>query len=446
MTALTIEEFRTAFTRMKSARLKDELFNLDEEMIYVNKSYPSDWHRTGPEDENEGREDTNSRDEDGEYGDECRDEPINVDRPFEGFQCNNIDRQASFRSIKNRENQGTVHNSESDNGRITALYELGKGRALLNNEAATKLKTDNDIVNIESMKASKRIIDLYEFGRDRVIFNRESDTTKFKANRVIVNTESNKPSERITALYELGKGKVAINRKLSATKMKTNRVIANTKPSGRITALYEFGKSKVSINRKLAATKLKTNRVILNSESNRPSERITGLYELGKSRVTTNRRHAAMKLRTSNDRAKKTAVLSNKKASASETTGQRLHIQAQSRAERHKMRIQNIKATPSPQMKLATQRRSHKKQIKRQTPSMKRLSALYEKGKNRVRANIELELKVKSAENKPESSSNKKTIARYATMRQSQLYELGRQRLVNKKLNEKRNYKEKNYA
>jgi len=495
MATLVSEEPLASYREMDSFTSSRDIINPAEGLIFITKRSCNNCKGTAPEDDNDDRIDEDREDcEDG-----IRDEINIFDRPLENFQSKNLNKSEAFicplgqqeqereprKEILRRmaKNQGTIHNSEGDSSRITALYEIGKGRVMFNNEAATKLKADKEIDNLESSEISKRIIALYEHGKGKVIDNRKLAATKMETDKVIVIAEPNKPSGRITALYELGKGRVTDNRKLAAmklapTKVKTDRVIVHidiNKLSKRITALYELGKGRVTDNRKLAATKLaatkvktdrvivhidinklskritalyelgkgrvavkrevaatkfKTDRVIVNTISKKPSKRITALYKLGKDKVMINRKLAALKLRISDDRAKNIAALSDTKASASEAAGRRLYLQAQLRAERNKKLIQKVRATPSPQMELATH-----KPMKRRKSSIKHFFALYEKGKNQGRANIKLE--TKGSENK-KGPSKLKTIARYANIRQSQLYELGRQRLVDKKLNERK--------
>jgi len=445
MATLVSEEPLASYREMDSFTSSRDIINPAEGLIFITKRSCNNCKGTAPEDDNDDRIDEDREDcEDG-----IRDEINIFDRPLENFQSKNLNKSEAFicplgqqeqereprKEILRRmaKNQGTIHNSEGDSSRITALYEIGKGRVMFNNEAATKLKADKEIDNLESSEISKRIIALYEHGKGKVIDNRKLAATKMETDKVIVIAEPNKPSGRITALYELGKGRVTDNRKLAATKLaatkvKTDRVIVHidiNKLSKRITALYELGKGRVAVKREVAATKFKTDRVIVNTISKKPSKRITALYKLGKDKVMINRKLAALKLRISDDRAKNIAALSDTKASASEAAGRRLYLQAQLRAERNKKLIQKVRATPSPQMELATH-----KPMKRRKSSIKHFFALYEKGKNQGRANIKLE--TKGSENK-KGPSKLKTIARYANIRQSQLYELGRQRQLKRK-------------
>jgi len=243
-------------------------------------------------------------------------------------------------------------------------------------------------------------------------------------------------NSRIIALYELGKNRVMVNRELATTKPKESVDIANIElaENSRIIALYELGKNRLTVNRELAATKLKDYTVIVNAESIRPSERISALYELGKSRVMANRELAATKLLTPDNGVAYALTLSGTKVSVSEIAGRRLYIQAQISAERKNRLRQIARATPPPQMKLATQQGSHKKSIEWGTTPLEHYFALYEQGKNRVAADRELE--IKCSENKA-GLSKEEVHPGYASIRQMEQYEMGKQRLVNERMNEK---------
>jgi len=279
----------------------------------------------------------------------------------------------------------------------------------------------------------------------------ESEQTKGKLRRKAIYTadgpskrrknqgtthDSESKSSRITALYELGKNKVILNRELAATEPKDDRVIVNIEAAknSRITTLYELGKNRVMVNRELAAIKPKINTVVVNIKSARPSERIIGLYELGKHRVMINREMAATKLRTTDNRAAHVAALSDAKAGASEIAGRRLYTQAKRSAERKNKLRQIARSIALPQIKLATQQRNNEKSIDWGTSPIERFLALHKEGTNRVAADRELETGV--SENKT-NLSNEQINAGYASMRQMELYEMGKKRLIDERLNQK---------
>jgi len=202
----------------------------------------------------------------------------------------------------------------------------------------------------------------------------------------------------------------------------------------RITALYELGKNRVTVNRKLAATKLHSDRVTVRKGPTKPSKRISALYEIGKSRVNTSRKLAARKLVESNNRAVKVKASSNAKRSPSEIAGGRLYVQAQLRAERKEKRKEKVRATQPPKMELATKQRSNDKPVDWGKSPPERFFALYEQGKDRVTADRVLE--IMGSGNKADSA-NEEIIPGYANIRQMELYELGKQKLLNERMSEK---------
>lgn len=193
-------------------------------------------------------------------------------------------------------------------------------------------------------------------------------------------------------------------------------------------------KNKVIINRELAALS-KDVEVTVNNAPMNLSERIVSLYELGKNRVITNREIAATKLLVTDD-TENAAPLSETRASASEIAGCRLYIQAQQRAERKKKLRQIMKATPLPQMKLATHQGCHKKSNNCRASSVKHFLNLYEQGKNKVTADRELDSKFS---HNTGYLCNEETNASYASIRQVELYEMGKTRLNNKRINAQEN-------
>jgi len=105
--------------------------------------------------------------------------------------------------------------------------------------------------------------------------------------------------------------------------------------------------------------------------------------------------------------------------------GRRLHNQGQQRSERIEYLRQISRTTPNPEMKLAT--KNHEKPLNWGTSPSARFLALYEQGKNRL-SSERISHKNLSGESK---SSLKEVIAKYANTRQVQLYERGRQKLIN---------------
>jgi len=187
---------------------------------------------------------------------------------------------------------------------------------------------------------------------------------------------------------------------------------------------YSIGKSTPTVKRNKPATNFTA------PKSSKTSKRVTALYELGKSRVTTNRQLAVTRLIPHNQMAN-IAALSDTKASASEIAGGRLYNQAQLRGERNKILEQKSRVTRQPQMEMATQQRNNDKPIKWGTSPTERFFALYEHGKNRVTADRELE--IKCSKNKADTS-NEDIIHGYANMRQTELYELGKQKLISERI------------
>lgn len=266
--------------------------------------------------------------------------------------------------------------------------------------------------------------------RRREAYTADNFTKNYKHQDKYNDTEKN----RINVLYELGKSRITVNRELAANNApKNNEIILNIESAGnsRVHALYELGKSRVTDKRELASMKLKIDSVNLNVESIRTSDRITALYELGKSRVMINRELAATKLRTIDDLEANIATLSDKKMSASEIAGLRLYTQALLSAERKEKMRQVAKAAQPPQMKLAAH---HGKPLYWGSSATERFFALYEHGKNRVTADRKLETKASVTKS---DLSNEGMIAEYASTRQTQLYEMGKKKLLNEKLNKK---------
>jgi len=382
-----------------------------------------------------------------------RDERIDIERTFEVLQNNDINKPevAGYQAYlqgqekkqrketlrrkalntddgpsKRRKNQDPRQDSKVvENSRIIALYELGKNRVMVNRELAT-MKPKEQAQERKNRKEKLRRKATYT----------EGGSSKRRKNQDPRQHSEVATHNRIIALYELGKNRVMVNRELATTKPKESVDIANIElaENSRIIALYELGKNRLTVNRELAATKLKDYTVIVNAESIRPSERISALYELGKSRVMANRELAATKLLTPDNGVAYALTLSGTKVSVSEIAGRRLYIQAQISAERKNRLRQIARATPPPQMKLATQQGSHKKSIEWGTTPLEHYFALYEQGKNRVAADRELE--IKCSENKA-GLSKEEVHPGYASIRQMEQYEMGKQRLVNERMNEK---------
>jgi len=169
------------------------------------------------------------------------------------------------------------------------------------------------------------------------------------------------------------------------------------------------------------------NSVTVNILSLRISERIITRNKNRKNRLTVNRELAGAKLFRTDNLAANVAALSDTSSSVSEIAGHRLYIQAQLSAEKKETVIHTVRSTPPPQLELATQQRSSS--IDWGRSSTERFFALYEQGKNRIKA-------MRLSENS--NLSNRKIIARYASVRQIELYGMGKKRLLNQITNEKK--------
>jgi len=174
------------------------------------------------------------------------------------------------------------------------------------------------------------------------------------------------------------------------------------------------------------------NSVTVNILSLRISERIITHNKNRKNRLTVNRELAGAKLFRTDNLAANVAALSDTSSSVSEIAGHRLYIQAQLSAEKKETVIHTVRSTPPPQLELATQQRSSS--IDWGRSSTERFFALYEQGKNRIKADRELEMRFSVNRD----LSNRKIIARYASVRQIELYGMGKKRLLNQITNEKK--------
>lgn len=160
------------------------------------------------------------------------------------------------------------------------------------------------------------------------------------------------------------------------------------------------------------------------------SKRINALHELGKNRIMVSRELAASKLFQADNPAVNAAILSDTRVSRSEIAGNRLYDQArQSGQKKFKVR-QTVRTAPLPQMELATHH------SRRETSPTDRFLALYEEGRNRIVADRELETK-KLKKRKYNDFSAKTASTIDANVRQVQLYEIGRQKIINQRLNDK---------
>lgn len=171
------------------------------------------------------------------------------------------------------------------------------------------------------------------------------------------------------------------------------------------------------------------------------SKRINALHELGKNRVMVSRELAASKLFQVDNLAANAAILSDTRVSRSEIAGNRLYDQAR-RSGQKKFKVrQTVRTAPRPHMELATHHG------KRETAPTDRFLALYEEGRNRIVADRELAVK-KMKKRKYNDFTAKPASASNANVRQVQLYEIGRQKIINQRLNDKYHdepsYKKKN--